>query len=95
MKKVVFPCHNNQNTWRHFVELLLTENFKSLIYQKKILSSKAFLFVKNQTLNKALLAKIHRPTKNITPTVAHRGHAIHFLNSILSRDKTGNLLGRM
>ena len=87
VKKVVFPCHNNQNTWRHFVELLLTENFKSLIYQKKILSSKAFLFVKNQTLNKALLAKIHRPTKNITPTVAHRGHAIHFLNSILSRDK--------
>ena len=86
-KKVVFPCHNNQNTWRHFVELLLTEYFKSLIYQKKILSSKAFLFVKNQTLNKALLAKIHRPTKNITPTVAHRGHAIHFLNSILSRDK--------
>ena len=87
VKKVVFPCHNNQNTWCHFVELLLTENFKSLIYQKKILSSKAFLFVKNQTLNKALLAKIHRPTKNITPTVAHRGHAIHFLNSILSRDK--------
>ena len=64
-EKVVFPSNNNQNTWRHFVELLFTENFKSLIYQGKILSSKAFLFAKNQTLNKTLRPKIHRPTKNI------------------------------
>ena len=32
---------------------------------KKVLSSKAFLLVKNQTLNKVLLQKIHRSTKNI------------------------------
>ena len=32
---------------------------------KKVLSSKAFLLVKNQTLNKTLLQKIHRSTKNI------------------------------
>ena len=32
---------------------------------EKILSSKAFLLVKNQTLNKALSPKIHRSTKNI------------------------------
>ena len=32
---------------------------------KNVISSKAFLLVKNQTLNKALLQKIHRSTKNI------------------------------
>ena len=32
---------------------------------KKVLSSKTSLSVKNQTLNKALLQKIHRSTKNI------------------------------
>ena len=32
---------------------------------KKVLSSKTSLLVKNQTLNKALLQKIHRSTKNI------------------------------
>ena len=32
---------------------------------KKVLSSKAFLLVTNQTLNKTLLQKIHRSTKNI------------------------------
>ena len=32
-EKVVFPCHNNQNTWCHFVWLLFTWNCKSLSYQ--------------------------------------------------------------
>ena len=32
---------------------------------KKLLSSKAFLLVKNQTLNNTLLQKIYRSTKNI------------------------------
>ena len=32
---------------------------------KNVISSKASLLVKNQTLNKALLQKIHRSTKNI------------------------------
>ena len=32
---------------------------------KKVLSSKTSLSVKNQTLNKVLLQKIHRSTKNI------------------------------
>ena len=34
-EKVVFPCHNNQNTWCHFVWLLFTWNCKSLSYQLK------------------------------------------------------------
>ena len=44
---------------------------------KKVLSSKAFLLVKNQTLNKVLLQKIHRSTKNIHTSFFLCNHILH------------------
>ena len=44
---------------------------------KKVLSSKTSLSVKNQTLNKALLQKIHRSTKNIHTSFFLCNHILH------------------
>ena len=59
---------------------------------EKVLSSKAFLLVKSQILNKALSPKIRRSTKNIhtyggPERRCYPLSTIHFFNSILSRDK--------
>ena len=44
---------------------------------KKVLSSKAFLLVTNQTLNKTLLQEIHRSTKNIHTSFFLCNHILH------------------
>ena len=46
-------------------DIYLLEIANQCQINKKVLSSKTSLLVKNQTLNKALLQKIHRSTKNI------------------------------
>ena len=44
---------------------------------KKVLSSKTSLLVKNQTLSKVLLQKIHRSTKNIHTSFFLCNHILH------------------